>query len=145
MKVGNYFSLEEFTISQTAARKGIDNTPTPEVEANLRALVEHILDPLRHSLEIPIVISSGYRSPQVNRAVGGANNSQHTKGEAADIIVPGRTVEGIIERIKHLDLPFDQLINEFGEWTHVSYRPDGRREVLKARVTKKGVVYDRLG
>jgi hypothetical protein len=145
MKVGNYFSLEEFIISQTAARKGLDNTPTPEVEANLRALVEHILDPLRHSLEIPIVISSGYRSPQVNRAVGGASNSQHTKGEAADIIVPGWAVAGVIERIKHLDLPFDQLINEFGDWTHVSYRPKGRREILQAKTTKKGTVYERLG
>lgn len=145
MKVGTHFSLEEFTTSQTAARHGLDNTPTPEVEASIRALVEHILDPLREKVDRPIVVSSGYRSPKVNAIVSKAKNSQHMKGEAADILIPGLTVEHVVLLIQQMKLPFDQLINEFGAWTHVSYVPNGRREVLKATATNKGTVYERLG
>jgi zinc D-Ala-D-Ala carboxypeptidase len=144
-KVGKYFDIAEFTISQTAARKGLDNTPTPEVEACITALVEKILDPLREKLGIPVVINSGYRSPKVNASVGGARNSQHVKGEAADFIVPGLSVSEVVSKVREMKLPFDQLIDEFGEWVHVSYRPSGRQEVLKAKVTKKGVVYERMG
>lgn len=146
-KVGKYFEMEEFTVSQEGARRGWDNTPPSggDVENSIKALVEHILDPFREEVDRPVVVSSGYRSPKINAAIGGAKNSQHTKGEAADILVPGMSVEDVVHVIRTMGLPFDQLINEFGSWTHVSYRPHGRREVLKAKTTKKGTIYDRLG
>ena len=114
-----HFARWEFTTSQTAARLGIDNAPTPEAWENLFALSTMILEPARERLG-PIRISSGYRSPLLNSAIRGAVESQHTKGEAADIIPLACSLEAgfrwIYERT-----PFDQLIWEFGTWIHVSY------------------------
>ena len=82
------FSLAELTKSQTASRRGLDNTPTPQVEKNLKNLAETILQPLREKLGKPIVINSGYRSPAVNAAVGGSATSAHRFGHAVDLVVP---------------------------------------------------------
>ena len=130
-----YFSMRELTHSATAVRKGIDNTPTAEVKANLTALVANVLDPLREAYGKPIVINSGYRSPRLNKLVGGVARSQHTKGQAADIRGTSATVaenKKIFNLILKLGLPFDQLINEHGySWVHVSFKESGnRREVL---------------
>lgn len=138
MKLSDHFTLAEFTLSQAAARLGLDNAPPPEAVAELRRLCETVLQPLRASLGRPIVVSSGYRAPQVNAAVGGAEGSDHLAGRAADIIVPGLTVEQVCARIATLRLPFRQLIDEFGPagWTHVSIEPPGRaprRQMLRAR------------
>ena len=131
-----YFTIKELTKSSTAQRKGIDNTPSAEVQKCLVDLVEKILDPLREAYGQPIVVTSGYRSPRLNKAVGGATSSQHCLGQAADI----RTVSDkpsdnkkLYDLIIKLKLPFDQLINEYGfDWVHVSYGPKNRKQVLKA-------------
>ena len=132
-----YFSMEELTKSATALRKGIDNTPSGEVRSHLTALVANCLDPLREAWGRPIIVTSGYRSEKLNRAVGGAKNSQHVTGQAADI----RTVEDtpaenrkLFDLILRLKLPFDQLIDEHGyNWIHISFGPKNRRQVLHIR------------
>ena len=86
-------------------------------------------------------MSSGFRSKQVNRLVGGADASQHTFGEAADITIPGLTNDQIVEAIRKAKLPYDQLIEEFGSWVHVSYGPRNRRQVLRARKVNGKTVY----
>lgn len=127
-----YFTLKELTRSVTAKNKGIDNTPGEVEKNNLIALVENVLDPLREAWGQPIIITSGYRCPALNRAVGGAAASQHVKGEAADIRTVSDTVEdnkALYELIKILNLPIDQCINEYGyDWIHVSYSPRNRRK-----------------
>lgn len=130
-----YFNYYELTASSTAKRKGIDNTPDATVRANLTALVANILDPLREAYGKPIVVSSGYRSPKLNRAVGGAAKSQHVTGQAADIHTLSDTPadnKKLYDLILKLKLPFDQLINEYNfNWVHVSFSPRNRRQVLK--------------
>lgn len=133
-----YFTIQELTASATAKRKGIDNTPDAKAVASMTALVANILDPLREAYGKPIVVTSGYRCPKLNRAVGGVARSQHTKGEAADI----RTLsnrrwenEQLFKFIVQLKLPFDQLIDEHGySWIHVSFSEGkNRRQVLHVK------------
>ena len=127
-----YFTLKELTRSVTAKNKGIDNTPGEVEKNNLIALVENVLDPLREAWGQPIIITSGYRCPALNRAVGGAAASQHVKGEAADIRTVSDTIEdnkALYELIRVLNLPIDQCINEYGyDWIHVSYSPRNRKK-----------------
>ena len=126
-----HFSLEEFTHSQTACRLCMDNTPSDAVLAEL-AHTAIGMEGVRAILGVPITISSGYRSPQVNRAVGGVPNSQHTLGEAVDFIAPSfGTPLQIVRKIKSSGLHFDQLIQE-GDWVHISFGPQMRGEVLTA-------------
>lgn len=142
MNIGQHFTLGELTVSQTAARRGIKNNPGATELANLRALVHNILDPLREAVGRPVVVSSGFRSAMVNKAIGGASSSQHVLGQAADFTVPGMTTQQVVDRIRELGLPFDQLIEEFGSWVHVSYGPRQRRQVLRARRTSAGTKYE---
>lgn len=114
------FSLHEFLVSQTAERNGIDMTPNAQVIANLTRLCCNILQPLRIHFETPIVITSGYRPREVNRLIGGASTSQHLVGQAADIVIPGHTIDQIYKDLFMLSLPFDQMINEYGKWIHIS-------------------------
>lgn len=135
-----YFTIKELTASSTAKRKGIDNRPTQEVTTALVALVENVLDPLRQAYGKPIVVTSGYRCAKLNKVVGGASSSQHVRGEAADIrSVSDNPKENkvIFDLIRKLNLPFDQLINEYNyDWVHVSFsRYKKRGQVLTA--TKK--------
>lgn len=129
-----YFTINELTKSATAARKGIDNTPDATVKKNLELLVENILDPLREAWGAPIIVSSGYRCPKLNRAVGGAKASQHMLGQAADIhTVSDKPADNkkLFDLIRSLKLPFDQLINEYNyNWVHVSFGPRNRRQIL---------------
>lgn len=131
-----HFTFQELTKSATAKRKGIDNSPSLQVRANLAALVENVLDPLREAYGKPIVVTSGYRCEKLNRAVGGAASSQHVKGQAADIRSVQDTPEEnkkLYDLIVKLGLPFDQIINEYNyDWVHVSYGPRHRRQKLKA-------------
>lgn len=126
------FTLEELYASDTAKRKGIDNTPTRQAIVNLTHLAVKVLQPLRSGLKEPISISSGYRCPALNRAVGGVSNSQHMTGEAADINIDGDMAKGkrIFDYIRR-NLPFDQLIWEHNKagvyWVHVSYCKEGNR------------------
>lgn len=129
-----HFSIHELTTSATAARLGINNTPDKTVTANLTALVDHILDPLREAWGKPIIVTSGYRCPKLNKAVGGAASSQHMLGQAADIhTVSDEPKENkqLYDLIRKLNLPVDQCINEYGyNWIHVSYSPRNRRQYI---------------
>lgn len=130
--------MTELTSSATAKRKGIDNTPDAKAKAALSALVANVLDPLREKYGKPIVVSSGYRCPKLNKAVGGVARSQHTKGEAADIrCVSDSRAENkrLFDLIVASGLPFDQLIDEYNyDWVHVSFK-DGanRRQILHVK------------
>ena len=133
-----YFTIQELTASATAKRKCIDNTPDAKAVASLTALVANVLDPLREAYGKPIVVTSGYRCPKLNRAVGGAARSQHTNGEAVDIrTLSDRTWENrqLFELIQKLKLPYDQLIDEYNyDWVHVSFvEGKNRRQVLHVR------------
>ena len=121
------FTLAELTVSETAERHGIDNTPTPEHLENLQRLAE-FLETVKAALGgKPVMINSAYRGPAVNEKVGGSKSSQHMVGCAADIRIPGMNPDQVCRAIIAADLPFDQLIREFydpakaaGGWTHVS-------------------------
>ena len=121
VRLSPHFTLSEMTASQTAARRGIDNTPGDSEIAALRSLCIEVLEPVRKHFDRPVIISSGYRSPTLNRAIGGSSSSQHCKGEAADFTVPGVSVLDLAQWM-HRNLNYDQLIYEFGSWVHVSYR-----------------------
>lgn len=123
------FSLHELSKSETALRMGFDNTPTPEAEANLKALCEHVLQPIRDHYGKGVKVNSAYRSPESNAAVGGSKTSDHCKGMAADIEIPGVPNAELAEYIK-ANHKFTQLILEFytpgipdSGWVHVSYDP----------------------
>lgn len=132
------FYLAEMLESGTARRKGIQEqfNPPEDVVNNLQQLCINILQPLRDYIG-PISVSSGYRCPRLNKAVNGAKNSQHLSGEAADIKGVGQTTnKELYDAIIELNLPFDQLIWEYGtnenpSWVHVSYGPRNRRQKLQ--------------
>ena len=135
-----HFTLEELYASATAKAKGINNKPNVQQMINLVYLAAYVLEPLRCAMNEPIKIGSGFRSQALNKAVGGASNSQHLKGQAADLCIDGDLKKGRkwFEYIKN-HLPFDQLIWEKNprtgtEWVHVSFiHPDlgrNRRQVL---------------
>lgn len=127
-----YFTIKELCKSSTAIQKGIDNTPNSEIVSNLKQLVDQVLDPLRKRYGKPIKVNSGYRCPQLNKAVKGATNSQHMKGLAADITA-GSVKENkiLFELVQELNLPFDQLIDEKKfSWIHVSVSNKPRKQVL---------------
>lgn len=134
--MGRYFTLRELTASATAARLGIANTPNLAQVHNLNALVEKVLDPLRHAYGKPIHVNSGFRSAALNKAVGGAKNSEHLCNgmSAAADITGGSPAENrkLFKLAQELRLPFRQLIDEKNyKWIHVSYNPyDVRRQVL---------------
>ena len=141
MMLSKNLSLGEFTNSQTAKRRGIDNTPKGEHLEAAKLLAENIFQPIREHFGKPIWLSSGYRSEALNKAIGGSKTSQHCKGEAMDIDMDGKggpTNAEIFNYIKD-NLPFDQLIWEFGtktspDWVHVSYKKGGpqRGQILRA-------------
>ena len=126
MKLSNHFSLAEFTKSQTAERKGIDNTPTQNHIERMKILCVSVLEPIRTEFDKPIMINSGYRSPDLCEAIGSKSTSQHAKGEAADIEIPGVDNAELAKYIQD-NLNFDQLILECytgdpsSGWVHVSY------------------------
>jgi hypothetical protein len=142
MKLSEHLDLSEVTRSESAKRKGISNMPTEAHIANFKLLAEKIFEPIRTHFRCPIIISSGYRSKELNAAIGGSLTSQHCQGEAIDIDMDG-TPNGVTNRmvfdyIKD-NLQFDQLIYEFGDkenpdWVHVSYESSGkqRKQILRA-------------
>lgn len=125
------FTLEEMTDSQTAARQGIDNQPDPASLERLKATA-YGMELVRKELgNRPILISSGYRSAALNKAVGGAQGSQHLLGQAVDFTCPtfGTPAE-IVRRLVDSDIQFDQVIVEFGRWVHISFSDRNRRHAL---------------
>lgn len=129
MKLTENFTLEELTASNTAARLGIDNTPSPIVQQNLRMLAEKVLQPIREEYKHPITVTSGYRCAELNRAVNGAKTSQHMTGCAADITCSYTNKAYLFRKIARMvregRLKVGQLIWEYGtvdepSWIHIS-------------------------
>lgn len=132
MRLSRNFSLEEFLVSQTATRHGIDMTPSDEVIGNLQRLVTSCLQPLRDDVGAGIFISSGYRPLELNTRIGGSKTSAHVRGDAADIKVIRQAPFDTCELIITMGLPFDQVINEFGAWVHLGVADILRGEQLTA-------------
>lgn len=131
MQLSKNFSLEEMTHSDFAVRKGIDNTPTPEQVENLRD-VARVLEEVRALIACPIGVTSGFRSPKLNAAVGGSATSAHMEGRAADFRAPqyGEPLD-ICKAIARSEIKFDQLIYE-GDWVHIAVAENMRGQVLTA-------------
>ena len=139
MKLTKNFSLKELTASQTAERKGIDNTPSPTHQDNLKSLCEMILQPVRDHFGRVVSISSGYRSPELCTAIGSKITSQHARGEAADFEIFGVSNKELADYINEY-LDYDQLILEYWKkedpnsgWVHCSYtNGNNRKQYLRA-------------
>ena len=137
MKLSPNFTLAEMTVTQ---HRELDNTPAPEVIANLTRLAE-FLEQVKTLLGgKPIIVNSAYRSPAINASVGGKPTSQHVHGCAADIRVPGMTPDQVVRAVVASALPFDQCIREFDAWTHISIP-----NTVKEKPRKQALIIDRTG
>lgn len=136
MNLSENFTLYELIYSITANANGINNTPSKESIKNLQALCQNVLQPLRWHLGVPIIITSGYRCPVLNKKIGGVPTSQHIIGQAADFITPRKDLKISFDYIKNY-LDFDQLLYEHAKdgttWIHVSYKAEGhnRRQAIE--------------
>lgn len=142
MQLTKHFSLSELASSPTAQKNGINNTPTNAIIDNIIIVCEG-LEVIRYAAGFPIEITSGYRSPELNKFIGGASTSQHLDGQAADFHIPGITVEDTFQLIKKLvkdgKLNVDQCIQEFDKWIHCSFVFKGNRnQFLRAIRSKAG-------
>lgn len=129
-----YFTINELIASDVAKNNNINNIPNEQEKYNLTALVDNILDPLREAYGKPIIVTSGFRSEKLNKLVKGSSTSQHRFGQAADIRSKEDTKnenKKLFDLIQNLNLPFDQLIDEYNyDWVHVSYSPRNRKQIL---------------
>lgn len=140
-RLGTYFWLSEFVRSDFATRKGLDNMPDAAALSNIRSILAPGMERIRNALGSAVLITSGYRSPTVNKAVGGAKTSQHVQGLAADFICPQfGTPRAVCLHLLRQNLHFDQLIYE-GSWVHVSFAEKPRGEVLTAHFGGGHVTY----
>lgn len=132
-----YFTFKELTYSATARQRGIINDPDETQKDNLRKLVENLLDPIRERWGKPIFVTSGFRCPELNKAIGGVRNSEHLTGCAADITLNSKQDnERLFKMIRNQkDLQWRQLINEGkGRWIHISYNEkDNKKQILFLR------------
>ena len=143
-KLSASFYLNEFTISQVAERHGYRNEPNEKQIKNLRLLCVNVLQPLREIIDVPIFINSGFRSFDLNAAVGGRFNSQHLEGKAADFNVHSLDLVDVFNIVLQ-KLSFDQLIFEFGKWIHVSWNGElNRKEVMTSKKVLGKTVYEKL-
>lgn len=144
-RLSTYFTLAEMTASDYAARHGMDNTPDPIALENLRYTATQ-LDRVRSLLGVPVIVSSAYRAPRVNEAVGGAKRSQHMLGQAVDFIAPSfGSPRAVALFIAHSHIPFDQLILEYGRWVHISFtqhNPRGDVLTITTQGTGKGIDHE---
>lgn len=140
-----HFTLEEMIISEAAAERYQQHARTQEIQ-NLTELCQFMLEPIRTRVDSPIIVTSGYPCERLNSLIGGATDSQHKIGEAADIICPRFSQQELFQLIRQSNLPFDQLIDEFGSWVHASYKQpvQNRREILSARKVDGVTRYDKL-
>jgi len=151
MQLSKNFNLLELTKSQTAERKGIDNTPSPTHQDNLKSLCTRILQPVRDHFERVVSVSSGYRSEALCIAIGSKITSQHAKGQAADFEIYGLSNKELATWINE-NLEYDQLILEYWKesdpnsgWVHCSYNPEGnRKEYLRAYKDEGKTKYERV-
>ena len=144
LKLSKNFYLKEFVISQVAERHGYRNEPNEKQIENLRLLCVNVLQPLREIIGVPVFINSGFRSFDVNAAVGGKFNSQHLEGKAADFVVPSMNLVDVFNIILQ-KLLFDQLIYEFGKWIHVSWNSEtNRKDVMISKKFYGKTVYENV-
>ena len=151
MKLSENFSLVELTKSQTAERKGIDNTPSTEHQENLKSLCEMVLQPVRDHFSRVVTISSGYRSEELCLAIGSKTTSQHAKGEAADFEIYGLSNKELADYINE-NLDYDQLILEYWKesdpnsgWVHCSFSLNvNRKQYLKAYKENGRTKYEQI-
>lgn len=130
--MGLNFKMSELIHSDTAVRQNINNMPDINSLDCMLDLIVYCLQPIREKIAKPMIISSGYRNSQVNKLVGGVATSQHCKGQAVDFTVKGMSVAAVIEFIKKSGIEYDQLINEYNKWVHISYvKGRNRKQVLK--------------
>ncbi|BDH16416.1 MAG: peptidase M15 [Bacteriophage sp.] len=127
MKLSKNFNLSEFVVSNTASRKGINNTPNAAVIKNIQESVDNLFQPVRDALDKAMIINSGYRCPKLNEAVGGATSSAHKYGYAIDFICPSfgtpqQIVNFLSKFLKSNNIKFDQCIVEFNSWVHLSWK-----------------------
>jgi len=144
MNLSHNFTLQELIKSHEAVRKGLDNSPTQEVISNLQDLSNMVLQPVRDHFAKSVTVNSGYRSPEVNAAVGGSKTSDHCKGQAADIEIAGVPNAELAEWIRD-NLAFTQVILEFytqgipdSGWVHVSYDPANLKKQSLTAVKQDG-------
>lgn len=148
MNLTKNFTLSELTKSETALRKGLDNDPAQDVISALQTLAVNVLQPVREHYGKGVKVNSGYRSPEVNASVGGSKTSDHCKGQAADIEIPGVANADLAAYIRD-ELQFTQLILEFytpgvpdSGWVHVSYDPANlKKQVMTATKRDGKTVY----
>lgn len=132
--ISKYITYQEATTSQTAVRRGIKNVPSDKELVAMQLVGIRIFDSVREHFGTPLRVSSFYRSPELNKAVGGSSTSQHVKGQAIDIQGTGNVTNKMIFDYIKDNLDFDQLINEYNfSWVHVSYvsKEKNRKQVLK--------------
>ena len=142
MKLSRYFSLEELTQSGYAARMGIENIPSGQNMINLAAAAMK-LDEVRKLLGKPVYVSSGYRCPEVNAAVGGSKTSAHLTGEAFDFTCPEfGTVKDIFDAIRKSTLRYDQVLNEYDQWCHIGFGKQLRHQQLNVKRVNGKTVYE---
>ena len=148
MNLTRNFTLAEMVKSETALRHSMDNTPGETEIANLKQLAEKVLQPVRDAYQKGVKVNSGYRHPEVNAKVGGSKTSDHCKGQAADIEIPGVANADLAKWITE-NLDFTQVILEFytpgvpdSGWVHVSYDPENlKKQVLTATKQDGKTVY----
>ncbi len=140
MSLSDHFNLAELVLSQEATRRGIDNTPPPEVIERLRATCQQA-EAVRALLGVPMLVSSGYRCPALNDALGGVPTSAHVHGDAIDFIAPefGDPLS-ICRAVQQAGIKLDQCIQE-GTWVHISFAPTYRMEFLTAKFGSAGATY----
>lgn len=122
------FKLSELIHSDKANQYNINNMPDINSLDNLLDLIHFCLQPVRDKIGKPMIITSGFRCPEVNKLVGGKTNSQHLKGQAADFIIKGMTPQQIIFKIATMGIEYDQLINEYDKWVHISFNKGKNRK-----------------
>lgn len=140
-QLSKYFALSELTVSETAARRGLKNTPFGKQLENMKQTAQR-MDAIREGLGKPIIVTSGYRSPEVNAAIGGSRTSAHCHGLAVDFTCPGYgSPLAVAKAILASGIEFDQLIHEYGAWVHIGFAEPGkpsRRQTLT--INKRGTL-----
>ena len=140
-QLSKYFALSELTVSETAARRGLKNIPFGKQLENLKQTAQR-MDAIREGLGKPIIVTSGYRSPEVNAAIGGSKTSAHCHGLAVDFTCPGYgSPLAVAKAILASGIEFDQLIHEYGAWVHIGFAEPGkpsRKQTLT--INKRGTL-----